>query len=1443
MNYKEYYKNPTFCALATFLNLGKLESFKDAYIEESIKYTYLKEYVVFKADLVLPIAPLFDDYLIFLQKIKINKSIKIEFNYTINTNIHNTKEMINYISYLLQKSSKHKWLADQINNDSVRLNSNYEWEFHYFSNERKEEIEQTVKYIEKEIKKLGFKNFSINAKYIEQAEFIETNYSIQKKNDEAFKTKMASEENQSEIPVAQNGFKKRTRSYLKMSINNIFSEDIEISKLVSTTGVIYKSSYNISTKGKHIYSFFITDYEDAIEGKWFRDNTLDNQNFNIGSSVNILGAVGKNFKNQSFLYINDIIPIKDIYKKLNDDEKIKRVELNTKSKMNTMDGILSPSEIVNNAKFLNHKAVALMDSDGVQGFPEFTSAAKKAKIKPIYGVSFNTIKKQNNAIYGTPSDKKIRDSNYVSFDIETTGLSPRFDDIIEFGATFIENGKIVKKEQFFIKTSKELSSFTVNLTKITNKILQEEGIELKTALQNIYNILNNNVAIAHNSNFDIGFLFEKFKNNNIDYPNTLFIDTLVISRIVFPKKSKHKLVDFTSNFGIVYNKESAHRADYDSDILAKAWISSWKLLEELNIYTFNDLYKYESEDVYKKKVPSQISVIALNQKGLKELFNLVTLSLTERYFSSPKIFLEDIKKSKNILIGSSTLRGFIINNILYGCERELDDLIELYDYIEIPSISNFKHKIEYGEFTEKQIQDAINYLYKKSVEKNKIVVAVGDVRYLEEKDKTAFEMLVYAKAIGGERHYLFDYQKAKNLKIPNQTFLTTKQMIDEFSFLGDQIAYEIVVENTNKINDLVEDIQVIKDRLYTPQFDNSKEKLKKLVYDNAKKIYGDPIPKIVDQRIKKEIEPITKYGFDVVYWISHILTKKSTDNGFLVGSRGSVGSSIVATLSNITEVNPLQPHYVCPGCKYFELSKNDEITSGFDLDDKSCPKCGQQLDKDGQTIPFETFLGFEADKVPDIDLNFSGEYQSEIHNEVKRLFGDKHTFRAGTISTAATKTSYGYVKNAVEESGRNISDSFVDYLTTKIEGVKRTTGQHPGGIIIIPKEYDVEDFTPVNFPADDLKSDWKTTHFDFHAIHDNVLKIDILGHDDPTAIRMLEKLTGLNVKKDIPKTDKKVMSIFSSPAALGINSKDIGGEKTGALGIPEFGTPFVRKMLEQAKVKTFADLVSVSGLSHGTDVWINNAQRWIIDYNLSLKDTISCRDDIMVHLIKKGVESLFAFKIMEQVRKGNGVTESQEVTLKNCGIDQKYIDSMRKIKYMFPKAHATAYVIMAWRIAWFKVYKPLEYYAVFFTIRTDVFDIAAMVEDNNIIKINKRLDEITNKASGERSVKEVALITTLEIAREMYARGFSISNINLNTSIETEWIVDHKTKSLIPPFSAIDGLGYNIALSITNARKQSPFLSKEDFAKRTAINKTQLKQFEDLGIFNDLPDTDQNILF
>lgn len=869
-----------------------------------------------------------------------------------------------------------------------------------------------------------------------------------------------------------------------------------------------------------------------------------------------------------------------------------------------------------------------------------------------------------------------------------------------------------------------------------------------------------------------------------------------------------------------------------------------------------------SENCFNKVMKKHVTLLAKNSQGLKEIFELISLSHTTylayndknatKLVAEPRIIRDEIKNksiNNNVLIGTSCVNGEIFDIAHTGSKERLLEALEFYDYVEIQPLQCYKHLVDRNSVnTMDDIKRIISDIIEAAEELDKIIVATGDVHYVDPKTKLIRDIYINTPAIGGIRHPLYirnDY-KRKNTENGDQHFLTTGEMLSAFEYLGKDKAYEYVVKNTNKIKEMIEQVYPIKDRLYPPDIVGSDEKLRALCYENANKIYGDNLPEIVEERLKRELDSIIGHGFYVVYYISHLLVKKSLNDGYLVGSRGSVGSSFVATMSEITEVNPLLPHYVCKNCHYTKWYTDGSVASGFDLPDIVCPNCNETIRGDGQDIPFETFLGFEGDKVPDIDLNFSGDYQPIAHNYTKEVFGDDHVFRAGTIGTVAKKTAYGYVKKYEEEMGieGSVNRAMESYLSNESEGVKRTTGQHPGGIIVIPLDKDVHDFTPVQYPANNPNADWLTTHFEFHDIHDNVLKLDILGHVDPTAMKLLERMSGIDVTQ-IPMNDPLTMSIFNCVDNLNIDSTK-NNESTGAAGIPEFGTPFVRGILELTKPSTFDELVKISGLSHGTDVWLGNAKDLIDAGVCTLKSVIGCRDDIMVYLLHKGLEPKLAFTIMESVRKGKGLKEEWIPIMKDNGVEDWYIDSCNKIKYMFPKAHAVAYVIMAVRIAWFKVHKPLYFYCMFFSIRCDAYDIDVMIKGEESIrsKMALILRKMDGKDSEELTNKEKDIYSTLELALEMYLRGYSFSTLDLMQSTADTFILHpNKENTILPPFTSIDGLGVNVANSVIEARNQGAFISKEDLLKRTSLSSTHIKNLEDLGVLDSLQDENQMSLF
>lgn len=1396
----------------------------------------------------------FRDFYLYLKKLK-SYDLKVEYEFCVDQ--YKKKNIISFIDELAYKKARFKKLKELNFKRIMTLNKDFSATVSSDNIEFKDKYKSIFISLQNKLNNYGFKELTFNFKTPEQTAPIELKPS---KKEQAEKQKRINEFVKAQLKRQKQNLKSsgrrgrsKTKNYKDVSLEDV--KTLPEYTNITIEGQIFKKPEVKNFTKTNLIVISISDYNEAVECRWFMKDDLPEEDDKIlkeGNWIRVNGSIPSDDKTEmsEFIYVDSIEQAESMHQIPEDktDEKNKRIELHVSTKMNTMDGLVSVDKLVKRAKHFGMKAVGIMDTDGVQNYPDLYFTAKKEGIKAIYGTAFSAISKANNSIYGPLPTGELKNQSYISFDLETTGLSPRFNEIIEFGAVEI-NTDFKKKNtyQFFVKPNNEIPKEITKITGITNNMVEKKGINQKEALQKIYDILNNKIALAHNAKFDFNFLKEQFRLYKMPFPNLTVIDTMIVSRIAFPKNKRHRLEDISNRLGVKYDVNVAHRADYDAKVLADVWIHVVEFLYNAKIETFEDLTNFTSSSLYSKTYPNEITTIALNNEGLKKQFTLVSECLTKNFYGGPITFIEDLENldRKNILVGSGTLKGRLLDKYFYSSNEDFLNELKLYDFIEIPAPMVFKHWIKYELVSRQQLEQGLKEIIQEAKKQGKIVIATADVKYLDAFDKLAFEVLVYAKGIKNARHYLFNYERAKNgsLQIPDQYFLTTEEMKKQFAFLKDEkLIHEIVVENTNKIVDLAENIQVIKDKLFTPNFDDSAKKLHDLVYNKAHEIYGETLPEIVQKRIESELNPIIKFGFDVIYWISHKLVKESVDDGYVVGSRGSVGSSFVATLAGISEVNPLVPHYVCNNCKHFELANNPEITSGFDLDDKKCPKCSNTMKGDGHSIPFEIFLGFNGDKVPDIDLNFSGDYQSIVHDKTKNLFGKQHTFRAGTIATVAEKTAFGYAKAYTEETAQNWSITYINFIATKLEGIKRTTGQHPGGIIIIPKEYDVFDFTPINYPANETSSSWYTTHFDYHAIEDNVLKLDLLGHDNPTIIKMCENYTGVNID-DIPKNDKKVLSLFNSVKELKISSKEISNETTGALGLPEFGTPFVRQMLQQTKPSSFADLISISGLSHGTDVWRNNAQDLVLEKGLTLKEVICCRDDIMNMLIKKGVDDLYAFKIMEKVRKGRGLTKDEEKELKKYKVTNWQIDSMNKIKYMFPKAHATAYCLMAWWIAWFKLYHPLAFYASYYATHAKAIDIASMIDKKYGNKVSKRLHELNSMGMRERSTKENDLIPVLEVTQELYARGYNIENINIHKSLSHEWIVDTENKSLIPPFDSMDGLGPAVADMIIKNRDKKEYRSKKDFETRSGINKTVFKKMDDMGVFNNMAKSDQFELF
>ncbi|MEL3960558.1 PolC-type DNA polymerase III [Lysinibacillus endophyticus] len=1205
---------------------------------------------------------------------------------------------------------------------------------------------------------------------------------------------------------------------------------IEEERRVVIEGYVFAVEIKELKSGRSLLELKMTDYTDSILVKMFSRDKEDPEMMNKlkkGMWIKVRGSV------QNDTFVRDLVimanDINEIHKESRKDlapEGEKRVELHLHTPMSQMDAVTPVDQLVGQAAKWGHPAIAITDHAVAQAFPEAYSAGKKHGIKIIYGVEANLVDDGSPIAYAE-QHINLDDATFVVFDVETTGLSTAYDTIIELAAVKIKEGKVIERFERFANPHRPLSAKIIELTHITDDMLRDAP-EVDQVVTEFKEFIGDAIVVAHNASFDIGFLYTAYEKAGITGVVHPVIDTLELSRFLNPTLKSHRLNTLCKRYGIELTQH--HRAIYDTEATGELMLHLLKDAKEQGIHYHDEFNKQiNKNESYKQSRPYHCTILATDNDGLKNLFKLISIAHTQTYYRVPRIRRSDlINLRKGLIIGSGCSNGELFETMMNKSPEEAEKVAEFYDYIEVQPKPVYSQLIEGGVIHDEwNLEDIIRKLVKLGKKMGKPVVATGNVHYLHETDSVFRQILVGSQ--GGAN-------SLNRYKLPAVHFRTTDEMLKEFDFLGPDLAKEIVVTNTQKIADMVGDVKPIKDELYTPKIEGSDEEVTNLTYEMAHKIYGEELPEIVKARIEKELKSILGNGFGVIYLISAKLVKKSLSDGYLVGSRGSVGSSLVATFMEITEVNPLPPHYICPNCKNAEFFDDGSVGSGFDLPNKECPKCGAQYKKDGQDIPFETFLGFKGDKVPDIDLNFSGEYQPHAHNYTKVLFGEDYVYRAGTIGTVAEKTAYGYVKGYGTDNNITYRGAEVDRLVQGCTGVKRTTGQHPGGIIVVPDYMDIYDFTPVQYPADAQDAEWRTTHFDFHSIHDNVLKLDILGHDDPTVIRMLQDLSGID-PKTVPTDDPEVMKIFSTPESLGVTEEQIGC-KTGTLGIPEFGTRFVRQMLEETKPSTFSELVQISGLSHGTDVWLGNAQELINSGTCVLSEVIGCRDDIMVYLIYQGLEPSFAFKIMESVRKGKGLTEEMEAEMRAQKVPEWYIDSCKKIKYMFPKAHAAAYVLMAVRIAWFKVHHPILYYAAYFTVRASDFDLIAMTQGSAVIR--SRIDEINAKGL-EASKKEKDLLTVLELALEMCERGMSFKKVDLYRSKASEFIIDGN--SLIPPFDAIPGLGTNVAKAIVAAREEKEFLSKEDLQQRGRVSKTIIEYLDTLGCLDGLPDANQLSLF
>ena len=1213
---------------------------------------------------------------------------------------------------------------------------------------------------------------------------------------------------------------------------NVFAQVENINRLNSSSGTvcIIGEVFDIEIKelrnGKVLLILAITDYTSSINCKLFlndmnKDMVIDS--ISKGSYLKIKGDVlYDSYQRELTMTISGIKKEKKEERLDKSDEK--RVELHAHTQMSSMDAVCSTKKLVERAAKWGHKAIAITDHGVVQAFPEAMDAAKKHGIKAIYGVEGYLVEDEV-PIIKDPNDKELSQS-FVVFDIETTGFSSTNDKITEIGAVKIENFEIVDVFSELINPEIDISYKIQELTGITNDLVADKP-KIEEILPKFLEFVGDDVLVAHNADFDMGFISQKSREQNLEFKNKS-IDTLTLARILLPDLKRHRLNVIAKALGIPLLNH--HRAVDDAKATAHIFIKFLEMLKKQGIEKLSEVNEKLGSLDYTKIGTNHITLLAKNYTGLKNLYKIVSDAHVNHFYRAPRILKSFLEKHKEgLIIGSACEAGQVFQAIKRNLpDEEIEKIINLYDYIEVMPIDNNKFMIEKGEVKdEEELRDLNRKLIDIAKKFNKIPVATGDVHFLDKHEAVLRKVLKNSQGfkVDEEETYLH--------------FRTTDEMLEEFSYLDPVQAYEVVVVNTNKIADMVEDIKPIPDDTYPPVIEGSDVELREMCYNKAKRIYGDPMPEVVKARLDRELNSIIGNGYAVMYIISQKLVTKSLRDGYLVGSRGSVGSSFAATMSDITEVNPLPAHYICENeeCKYSYFYEIGEWGSGADLPDKDCPQCGRPLKKDGHDIPFEVFLGFEGDKEPDIDLNFSGDYQPVIHKYTEELFGEGYVYRAGTIGTVAEKTAFGYAKKYIEENNINTTSAEALRLANGCTGVKRTSGQHPGGVMVVPHYKDVYDFTPIQYPANDTSCGVITTHFDYHSISGRILKLDILGHDVPTIIRMLEDITGIDATK-IPLDDKETMSLFTSTDALGVTPEEINCP-IGSLAIPEFGTKFVRQMLLDTKPTTFAELVRISGLSHGTDVWLNNAQELVQKEIVGLKDVISTRDDIMNYLIFKGLPPKMAFTIMESVRKGRGLKPEHIEEMKKNNVPEWYIWSCQQIKYMFPKAHAVAYVMMSFRLAYCKVHYPEAFYATYFTTKAEDFDADLIVKGLDAIK--KKIKEI-EELGNEATAKEKNMLTVLEVALEMYARDIKIIPVDIYKSDAKNFkVVGEKT--LLPPMIALQGVGENAAINIQKERENGEFISKEDLRKRTKISKTVIETLTNHGSLENMSDKNQLSLF